>query len=158
PSSGAATSELSRHDRQSSPDKLLEFAAPGGGRTPQITPKLRYAALPAPVVGNAPANHSCCAAQGVTTTMAPSVTEKSLYQLDSTWTNDFGTAVKLVSLRGRPQIVTMFFANCAYACPLLVFQMQQIEAALPEPVRSQMGFTLVSFDTERDTPEALHNY
>jgi protein SCO1/2 len=52
----------------------------------------------------------------------------------------------------------MFFANCTYACPLLVFQMQQIEAGLPETLRDKVGFTLISFDTERDTPAALHSY
>jgi protein SCO1/2 len=102
--------------------------------------------------------HACCAASEPSHAAPIQLTDKSLYQLDSTWTNDLGAPFKLGSLRGRPQIVVMFFANCSYACPLLVFQMQQIEAALPEAVRSQVGFTLVSFDTERDTPAALHNY
>jgi protein SCO1/2 len=52
----------------------------------------------------------------------------------------------------------MFFANCQNACPLLVHQMQQIEAALPESARTNAGFVLLSFDTERDTPAALHEY
>ena len=86
------------------------------------------------------------------------LTDKSLYQLDSTWTNDNGLPVKLSALSGRPQLVCMFFAHCQYACPLLVHQMKQIEAALPENVRTNVGFVLVSFDTERDTPEALHQY
>lgn len=84
--------------------------------------------------------------------------EKSLYQLDASWTTDNGQSVKLNSLRGRPQVVVMFFANCQYACPLLVYQMQQIEAALPPAVRTNVGFTLVSFDSKRDTPTALKDY
>ncbi len=102
--------------------------------------------------------HSCCARKETAESAPASLAGKSLYQLDATWTNDFGKALKLASLRGNPQIVTMFFANCAYACPLLVYQMQQIEAALPESLRGKVGFTLVSFDTERDTPAALHQY
>jgi len=103
--------------------------------------------------------HACCSSMEQASAAVPArFTDKSLYQLDSTWTNDYGAAVKLASLRGRPQIVTMFFANCVYACPLLVYQMQQIEAALPESLRNQVGFTLISFDTERDTPAALHGY
>lgn len=98
---------------------------------------------------------ACCSSAETT---PESLTDKSLYQLDSTWTNDSGRALKLSSLKGRPQVVTMFFANCSYACPLLVHQMKQIEAALPEEVRTNLGFVLVSFDTERDTPAALHNY
>ena len=102
--------------------------------------------------------HCCCAVPETAAAAPAAVSDKSLYQLDSDWTNDFGASVKLASLRGRPQIVTMFFANCTYACPLLVYQMKQIEAALPEAVRGKVGFTLVSFDPERDTPAALHNY
>lgn len=108
-------------------------------------------------------HHACCSAckETVENTKVSASTQlsgQSLYQLDSTWTNDFGATIKLASLRGRPQVVAMFFANCTYACPLLVYQMQQIEASLPEPLRKEVGFVLVSFDTERDTPAALHQY
>jgi protein SCO1/2 len=109
------------------------------------------------------AEETCCAKQArpcCSASMAPAaaLTDKSLYQLTDNWTNDTGQTIKLASLAGRPQIVAMFFANCQYACPLLVYQMQQIEAALPETVRTNIGFVLVSFDTERDSVEALHNY
>lgn len=98
---------------------------------------------------------SCCV-----TNLAPAATfsDKSIYQLDSTWTNDLGQSVKLATLQGRPQVVAMFFASCTYACPLLVHDMQRIEAALPKELRSKVGFTLVTIDTERDTPESLHAY
>ncbi len=104
--------------------------------------------------------HPCCAqhAAADASPAPPALTGQSLYQLNSSWTNDYGQTVKLTSLRGRPRIVAMFFARCAYACPLLVGQMKQIEEALPEPLRNQVGFVLVSFDTERDTPGALHQY
>ena len=99
-------------------------------------------------------HRSCCSAP----LAAETFTDKSLYQLDASWTNDLGRAEKLAALKGRPQIVTMFFARCQYACPLLVYKMKQIEAALPENVRTNIGFALVTFDTERDTPAALHDY
>jgi cytochrome oxidase Cu insertion factor (SCO1/SenC/PrrC family) len=62
------------------------------------------------------------------------------------------------ALRGRVQVVVMFFANCQYACPLLVHDMKEIESALPEAVRTKTGFLLVSFDSEHDTPSVLHAY
>ena len=102
---------------------------------------------------NAPVR-SCCSAASA---CAP-VSDKSIYQMDAAWTNDASETLKLGSLRGRPQIVTMFFAHCQYACPLLVYQMKQVEAAFPEAVRTNVGFTLVSFDTERDTSAALRDY
>jgi protein SCO1/2 len=36
--------------------------------------------------------------------------------------------------------------------------MKRIEAALPKSVREHAGFTLVTIDTERDSPAALHSY
>ena len=102
------------------------------------------------------AHSCCCAATPPASTNA--LTDQSLYQIDATWTNDSGRAMKLSSLRGQPQIVLMFFASCPYACPLLVHQVKQIEAALPETLRNRVGFTLVTFDSERDTPQVLKAY
>ena len=86
------------------------------------------------------------------------VSDRSLYHLDSSWTNDAGAALKLGALGGRPLVVTMFFAKCEYACPVLVHDMKKVEGALPENVSTNIGFVLVSFDTERDTPAALAEY
>lgn len=52
----------------------------------------------------------------------------------------------------------MFFASCQFTCPILVSDMKRIEAALPENVRTNVGFLLVSFDSTRDTPAALAQY
>jgi protein SCO1/2 len=98
---------------------------------------------------------SCCAQR---LDSAIPLLEKSLYQLDTAWTNDSSQVVKLASLRGRPQVIAMFFASCQYTCPLLVFQMKQLEASLPPTLRTNVGFTLVSFDSQRDTPAALKTY
>jgi protein SCO1/2 len=85
-------------------------------------------------------------------------TDKSLYLLDSTWTSDAGRKVKLGMLRGRPQVVVMFFASCQFTCPITVSDVQRIEASLPENLRTNVGFTLISFDSTRDTPAALKIY
>jgi protein SCO1/2 len=83
---------------------------------------------------------------------------KSLYQTDVAFTDDAGRAFQLGELRGRPVVLTMFFASCGYACPLLVTDMQAIRAKLPAEIRDQAAFVLVSFDVERDTPAALAAY
>jgi protein SCO1/2 len=82
-------------------------------------------------------------------------TEKSLYQVESTWTTDEGRQIKLSALRGKPQVFAMFFANCQYTCPITINDLKQIAAAIPENLRNKVGFTLVSFDSERDTPQVL---
>ena len=96
--------------------------------------------------------------QLVTAPAVAALAGKSIYQIDSTWTTDAGEPFKLATLRGRPQIVAMFFTSCQNACPITVSDMKRIEGALPEALRAHVGFTLVSFDPERDTTAALHAY
>lgn len=98
---------------------------------------------------------SCCAPA-----LAPgaALPERSLYHLTSKWTDDASEPVMLQSLRGKPQLVTMFFASCEFACPILVLDLKRIEAALPENLRTNIGFVLVTFDAERDTPQALSRF
>ncbi len=82
-------------------------------------------------------------------------TDKSLYLLDSKWTSDVGREIKLGALRGRPQIVAMFFTHCEYACPILVEELKGIERTLPPDVLGKVDFLLVSIDSKRDTPAEL---
>lgn len=81
--------------------------------------------------------------------------ERSLFQLDSQWTSDQGRVIRLAILQGRPQLVAMIFTSCEFACPIIVNDMKRIADALPPVIRSQVNFTLISFDHERDTPEKL---
>ena len=82
-------------------------------------------------------------------------TDKSLYLLDSKWTSDVGKVVQLGVLRGRPQIVAMFFTHCEYACPITVSELKAIESKLPPDVLARVDFLLVSLDAKRDTPDEL---
>jgi len=84
--------------------------------------------------------------------------DRSIYQLESEWTSDVERKVRLAVLRGKPQIVALVFTSCEFACPLIVNDMKRIEAALPENVRTNTGFLLVSFDSVRDTPEKLRAF
>lgn len=84
--------------------------------------------------------------------------ERSLYQLESEWISDVGRRIRLGVLKGRPQVVAMFFASCEFACPIIVNDLKRIEAALPDAVRGQTDFLLVSMDSERDDPKALRAF
>jgi protein SCO1 len=86
------------------------------------------------------------------------LTDGSLYQLESKWTSDVGREIRLGVLRGKPQVVVMFFATCEFACPILLHEMKRLETALSEQVRDEVGFVLVTFDSQRDTVAALHAY
>lgn len=89
---------------------------------------------------------------------AAQASDQSIYLLDSEWTSDVGRRVKLSVFRGRPQVVALFFSHCEFACPVLVHDMKRIEAGLPESVRGQVDFLLVSIDPERDVPRELAAY
>lgn len=99
----------------------------------------------------------CCREPLPGTASAP-MPSGSLYQLESDWTSDQGRRIRLSQLRGRHQVVALFFSNCEYACPVIVGDMRRIQAALPEPVREDVDFLLVSLDPERDTPERLRQF
>jgi protein SCO1/2 len=93
-----------------------------------------------------------------TETAATAFTDKSLFLTESKWTTDTKKKITLAELKGRPQVIAMFFASCQYTCPIVVSEMKQIEASLKPELRERVGFTLVTFDTKRDTPEALADY
>jgi len=97
-------------------------------------------------------------ALAVSTVLPSALPNRSLYQLDSTWTNDAGLPVQLLALRGQPVIVAMFFAQCEYVCPMTVNDIQRARESLSPAVRDKAQVLLVSFDSERDTPAALRAY
>ena len=123
-------------------------------------------ALAALVAGRAaePAKRACCTAAEASPAVAigaadaATLSSRSLYQLEASWTNDAGVSIQLAALRGRPVVLAMFFAHCEYACPMLVADLQHIRASLPADVRTKTQFVLVSFDSARDTPAALKAY
>ena len=96
----------------------------------------------------------CCVAELDTGPL----TRDSLYQTEVGFTNDRGEPFSLVELRGRPVVLTMFFASCSHACPMLVTVMQEIRNALPADLENPPVYVLVSFDVERDTPTELARY
>lgn len=100
---------------------------------------------------------ACCCAKPAPEA-ATVFTRDSLYQLDAKFTDDSGAAFALAKLQGRPVVLTMFFASCGYACPLLTADMQRIREKLPADVRERAAFVLISFDDVRDTPAALAKF
>lgn len=84
--------------------------------------------------------------------------EKSIYTLKSEWTSDVGKEVRLEVLRGRPQVVALFFTNCQHSCPLIVADLKRIEKSLPAKARAKTDFLLVTIDPERDSVTALRAF
>ena len=82
----------------------------------------------------------------------------SLYALEGAWVDQNGTPFALESLRGSPVLLVLFYGTCDSVCPLIVRDLQKIEALLPEPDRKRTRFVLVTIDPSVDTPEKLLAY
>ena len=98
---------------------------------------------------------SCCSTN--LPASAP-LSDSSIYNVESVWTSDYGQEIPLRQLKGRVQVVTMFFSSCVYACPILVHDLKKIDAGLAAAGVTNASFVLVSFDTENDTVEQLHSF
>lgn len=79
----------------------------------------------------------------------------SLYLLGGTFTKEDGTTVGLERFRGRPVLISMFYASCPQACPMLVADLKRVERAVPPGLRERLQVVLVTLDPERDTPEKM---
>jgi protein SCO1/2 len=86
---------------------------------------------------------------------AEALSGESIYQLQVPLTTADGKSRSLANLRGRPVLITMFYASCQSACPLIAFSMRRMTAALTETERERLRLVMVSFDPARDTPDAL---
>jgi protein SCO1/2 len=80
---------------------------------------------------------------------------RSIYVLPMTLTDQNGDRIGLDVFRGKPVFIGMFYGTCPSACPLLISTIKHAMSELDAPTAAQMHVLLVSFDPERDTPEAL---
>lgn len=85
-------------------------------------------------------------------TMSP-----TLYNLGLKVMRSDGRLVDLSTLKGRPTIMTMFFASCPDVCPLMTEHLLQAESKIPAGELKNLQVVFVSFD-ERDRPAVLEAY
>jgi len=79
----------------------------------------------------------------------------SLYQLQAQLTTQKAETAGLDVYRGHPTLISMFYASCPAACPMLITAIHSYESQLDEPSRTRLRVLLVSFDPTRDTPPQL---
>jgi protein SCO1/2 len=82
----------------------------------------------------------------------------SLYQLDSRWKNQDGSAIQLSKFNGHPVVLVMAYTQCKSTCPILISDMKRIEQGLSGSMKDDVRFVLVSFDSKRETPATLKSY
>lgn len=101
---------------------------------------------------------SCCAKESPAGRPDPLAANASVYQLPGIWTDQHNHSFVLNELKGKVQVMAMIFTHCGYACPRIVQDMLAIQRALPAAEKNEVGFVLVSFDSDRDDPSQLARY
>jgi protein SCO1/2 len=86
---------------------------------------------------------------------APALPGDSLYHLQAGLTDQDGRALQWADLRGRPQLVSMFYANCHLMCPLILENAKAVQKQLPAAERERLGVAMITLDPARDTPAAM---
>lgn len=86
------------------------------------------------------------------------ISDLSIYNLPSKWTNQDGKNIEMKDLKGKVLVMVMIYTSCKAACPRLVADMRNIESRLPEDVKENVQLVLVSIDPEVDTPKRLKSF
>lgn len=98
----------------------------------------------------------CKDSKETTTSIADKpITDLSIYNLPSKWTNQDGKNIELKSLKGNVLVMVMIYTTCKAACPKLVADMRNIESRLNKKTKKNVKLILISIDPETDTPEKL---
>lgn len=79
----------------------------------------------------------------------------SLYALDVPLLTHGGAAAGLDVMRGHPTLFSMFYTTCPMACPLLIQDIQGLEAGLTPEEREGLRVVLVSLDPAWDDAAAM---
>ncbi len=94
-------------------------------------------------------------AQANTVTPNEMISDMSIYNLPSVWTDQDGDEITLKELKGDVLVMVMIYTTCKVACPRLVADMRNIEAQVSNASKEKVKFVLVSIDPETDTPARL---
>lgn len=92
------------------------------------------------------------------TKMDVEISELSIYNLPSHWTNQNNEEIQLKALKGDVLVIVMIYTSCRTACPRLVADMRGIEEQIPRDKKDEVTLVFVSIDPETDTPQRLKEF
>lgn len=85
----------------------------------------------------------------------PGLPSSSVYQLKVPLVDQDANPSRWDEAPKGPRIVSMFYSNCDFVCPMLFEAIRNVEAALPAESRQRLSVGLISLDPKRDTPGVL---
>lgn len=80
---------------------------------------------------------------------------QSIYRLEAPLTNQAGVGHGLDTYAGQPVLITMFYASCPAACPLLIDTLRALERAAAPAQRQRLRVLMISIDPQHDSVQAL---
>ncbi len=101
---------------------------------------------------------SCNSNKNTSNTANKPISDLSIYNLPSKWTNQNGENIEMKELKGKVLVMVMIYTSCKSACPRLVADMRNIEEHLPENIKNNVKLVLVSIDPVVDTPKRLKSF
>ena len=101
---------------------------------------------------------SCNSRKNTPNTVNKPISDLSIYNLPSKWTNQNGENIEMKELKGKVLVMVMIYTSCKSACPRLVADMRNIEEHLPENIKKNVKLVLVSIDPVVDTPKRLKSF
>ena len=85
----------------------------------------------------------------------PPVPADSFYTLEVDLVNQAGAEPPLSVRRGHPTLVSMIYASCPMACPILMNDLKRLESELSPETREQTRVLLITLDPTEDGPKEL---
>lgn len=115
---------------------------------------------PPPEAAPSPAEETAAPAAPAAPAPAPLVElgplpQDSVYQLPVSAVDQTGAPAALDRHRGHPVILSMFYASCPTACPMLINDVKAFLGGLSPAEQAELRVVLVSLDPDRDDPAAL---
>jgi len=80
---------------------------------------------------------------------------ESLYHLQASLVDQHGRPLQWAQLRGRPKLVSMFYAQCRMTCPLIIESAKNVQSQLPPAERARLDVVMVTLDPAHDTAAVL---
>jgi protein SCO1/2 len=96
-----------------------------------------------------------CVNKSKAETIDKPISDLSIYNLPSKWTNEEGEDIEMKDLKGKVLVMVMIYTSCKSACPRLVADMRNIEQRLPNNIKDNVNLVLVSIDPAVDTAKRL---
>lgn len=86
------------------------------------------------------------------------ISEESIFNLTTKWNTQEGKTITLKELKGKTLVMVMIYTTCKAACPRLTADMRNIFNKIPENLKEDVQYVLVSIDPKNDTPKRLKEF